>query len=559
MVQGSWFKVQGKKLVVVIAISLIWLLLPQAAQAANHYIRDGASGDGSDWNNARDDLPASLVRGDTYYIADGNYNGGYTFNDPCSGSLYIYIKKAIASDHGTDTGWQSSYGDGQAVFIQTTVSTDRLRFAPDGYWIFDGQVGGGPGNWDGSVTPYGFKILLTATGSSDHLGMIVLGNQGTNPTDKPHHSRFRHIEFSLPNWEANASTVIPIYFKDGSADDYPDMLTDIEISYCYFSRYQEGGLEGDNASNMLVEYCFFDKGFKNGGNKCSIWHDQSSDNVTFRYNICKDGGGTGMLDLKNQQNNSKRYNWYVYGNIFMHTNAYIAGGGQHVSDGVIADNGDAGDTVISGFYVYNNDFINIITWEELVALQYADIIENCYCYNNIFYSTQADAGAGPSASFKNFTLGWNWFYDNKHINTNIDADLAAGCPNSQIGTENPFVDWEGGTLNFNLIAATDAGTTLPGYDKDMFGVTRGADGVWDRGAIEYISGASVLYGDVSGDGEISAYDAALTAQAAVGLITLTAEQFTAADVDGSKDISAYDAALIAQRAVGLIEKFPVEE
>lgn len=71
-------------------------------------------------------------------------------------------------------------------------------------------------------------------------------------------------------------------------------------------------------------------------------------------------------------------------------------------------------------------------------------------------------------------------------------------------------------------------------------------------------GETLMYGDVSGDGGISAYDAALTAQAAVGLITLTPEQTKAADVSGDEEISAYDAALIAQRAVGLIDKFPVE-
>jgi len=70
--------------------------------------------------------------------------------------------------------------------------------------------------------------------------------------------------------------------------------------------------------------------------------------------------------------------------------------------------------------------------------------------------------------------------------------------------------------------------------------------------------SSILYGDVSGDGQISAYDAALTAQAVVGLATLTADQAKAADVSGDKQITAYDAALIAQKVVGLIAKFPVE-
>ena len=70
---------------------------------------------------------------------------------------------------------------------------------------------------------------------------------------------------------------------------------------------------------------------------------------------------------------------------------------------------------------------------------------------------------------------------------------------------------------------------------------------------------SVLYGDVSGNGGISAYDAALAAQYAVGLISLTAEQITAADVSGNGEVSGYDAALIAQYVVGLIDKFPVEQ
>jgi hypothetical protein len=70
--------------------------------------------------------------------------------------------------------------------------------------------------------------------------------------------------------------------------------------------------------------------------------------------------------------------------------------------------------------------------------------------------------------------------------------------------------------------------------------------------------SAILYGDVSEDGKVSAYDAALVGQYAVSLITLTPEQITRADVSGDGKVSAYDAALIAQRAVGLISKFPVE-
>jgi hypothetical protein len=95
--------------------------------------------------------------------------------------------------------------------------------------------------------------------------------------------------------------------------------------------------------------------------------------------------------------------------------------------------------------------------------------------------------------------------------------------------------------------------------RDAAGNLRPQGSAWDIGAYEYVpSSGTILYGDVSGDSEITAYDAALTAQASVGIITLSLDQTQKADVNGDAEISAYDAALIAQYAVGLIEKFPVE-
>jgi PKD repeat protein len=71
--------------------------------------------------------------------------------------------------------------------------------------------------------------------------------------------------------------------------------------------------------------------------------------------------------------------------------------------------------------------------------------------------------------------------------------------------------------------------------------------------------ASIIYGDISGDGALSAYDAALAARIAVGLDAYpTGDNLTKADVSGDGFVTAYDAALIAQKAVGLITKFPVE-
>ena len=60
------------------------------------------------------------------------------------------------------------------------------------------------------------------------------------------------------------------------------------------------------------------------------------------------------------------------------------------------------------------------------------------------------------------------------------------------------------------------------------------------------------YGDVSGNGQITAYDAQLVLQFVVGLIELSLEQQRAADVSGNGIVTAYDADLILLHIVGLI-------
>ena len=67
------------------------------------------------------------------------------------------------------------------------------------------------------------------------------------------------------------------------------------------------------------------------------------------------------------------------------------------------------------------------------------------------------------------------------------------------------------------------------------------------------------YGDVSEDGTVSTYDAALILQYVVSLISLSPSQQQAAEVSDNGTISAYDAALILQYVVGLITSFPAEE
>jgi len=67
-----------------------------------------------------------------------------------------------------------------------------------------------------------------------------------------------------------------------------------------------------------------------------------------------------------------------------------------------------------------------------------------------------------------------------------------------------------------------------------------------------------LYGDISGNGEIMAYDASLILQYLLDLVTFTLSQQIVADVSGVDSITALDASIILQYVVGAITDFPVE-
>jgi len=71
-----------------------------------------------------------------------------------------------------------------------------------------------------------------------------------------------------------------------------------------------------------------------------------------------------------------------------------------------------------------------------------------------------------------------------------------------------------------------------------------------------VQSCTILYGDVSGDGLVTAYDASLIMRAVVGLSPLDARQHEAAEVSGDGKITAYDAALILRYVVGLIDSLP---
>lgn len=68
----------------------------------------------------------------------------------------------------------------------------------------------------------------------------------------------------------------------------------------------------------------------------------------------------------------------------------------------------------------------------------------------------------------------------------------------------------------------------------------------------------ILYGDVSGNGTVSGYDAALINQYLVGILTLSEDQLKAADVTQNREVTWLDAAVILKFVIDIIDKLPIE-
>lgn len=410
-----------------------------AAEAANHYIRDGGvgstagAGDCATWENARacDQLPATLVRGDTYYIADGTYTGK-TFNT--SGTALITIKKATASDHGTDIGWSSAYGDSAATFTTSLVFTTAN-------WLVDGVFGGGPSGWKG---PFGFKSTATSE-------MLLYDNGASGVT-------VQHIELSGVG-----------SYNGSQAGLRANSCTNCTLSHWYmhdigFIPFFSGAI------NLVVEYGYMKNWYEGASHSelCSCWDIGNSaiGTHTFRYNLFTDIKSTGGIMWDNKTNRAAELR--VYGNVFYKDPAVPM---NNCCNGVIGGwTGGNGEDFYNA-HVNNNTFVNLTGAEVLSTFPIRNGSNEAR--NNLFYAV-SNPGGGTTWQ----TISYNHFISTSPIGTNASTS-----------SNSPFINIT--SLDFRLNQPTPAGTALSApYNVDMFGKTRGADGVWDRGAVEFGAGSA---------------------------------------------------------------------
>ena len=423
-----------KPLILLLALSA----LPLPLKGADVFVRDGDSGSGAAWNDALDDLPGTLTRGNTYWIADGNY-AGYTFDDAESGTALITVKKATTAEHGTETGWVSTYGDGQAEF------TGSLKFTSD-YWLIDGSTRN-ENSWT-DVASYGFRCAQGVQMNSSSFGV------GNNVT-------VQYIDLGSTYDEAPSDATIDnysesVYLGFSGIDNFT-----LSRSHCHNGTpalFQNAG-----ATNVLIEYCQFSHGY----GKEAIRGQNTADGMIIRWSrfwnsTQKDpndptSGATAEIGCWSGTHD----NMEVYGNFIYNTKTIFH------SDAVILIGGNGGSwpgVGTNNTKVYNNTIAGIKDGQVNIQINGGS---NNEAKNNLGYDNHTNVGIGGSPA----------------VATNVNA------------TSDPFVNYAGADFRINSGSeAHDIGTNLGGspYNLDPLGVARGQGGGWDVGAYEFDEGTPSL-------------------------------------------------------------------
>ncbi len=422
-------------------------IFPVLSWSAMVHVGSSATGDGlgGNWDNQAAWSSLTFTRGNEYYLADGTY-AGKTLNTAVSTTSYIKICKATVSTvstvpdgcstaHGSDTGWSSTYGDGQATFSSGFSITTS-------YWIFDGQRGPVRSK---TASDYGFSFGTTLD------SVCLLSGAGT----------ISNVTLAHLYAKATTSDVEKVFIQGSTQQS-----NSITVSHCLLDGWQNGIMTSHNGAGSWApttwEYNVCLTRYSSSSNHGEWLNPNAAPftNLTVRYcwfeGYSGSSGMTGTIVANNSNNTSAK----IYGNVFYNL---LTG------NGIIS--GTSAGSLINAV-VHNNTFAyNQGNASDGVNRPLGDgHASGCVAYNNLFYSSPADDSGG-------FTRDYDWF-------GSIPSGREDTQTNGQTSTSFPFVS----STDLHLIISTNTGTTLASpYNKDMDGNTRGSDGLWDRGAFERAS------------------------------------------------------------------------
>jgi len=481
-----------------IAFAFVLTLVPNAAGAACHVVTSSGSGakTGADWNNTMANLPSTLVRGDTYFLADGN---GYKLQGVAaeSGATITYVKKAVptavtnsaATAHCTDAGWSdSSMGAGQAVFS----GSPAVNLTNAAYFTLDGQTR------TSLNSGHGIKLDSSSCSNMSCYAVVL----GFNASAKAHNIVIQYVEFNQSNQNGSTNFAqdygVYAYNNDGGAPNN-SALHDITLQYNYHHNSACDFLFTRGVTNFTTQYSYFY--LNNGGGGChgQNWEDNNSTNIAARYNVFNESRGTAVVvvlcDICSG-NNIVTNGFYVYGNVFYD----IPGGAGWTSNGAVACLGPS--IACTNMAVYNNTFANLQNngagaGSNTTGVSVNGASASPVCKNNVFYNMSSNMNItmncsggedNKSAIFSGdqagVLTGSHDIIDTANVNHFVAALLALPVISNFHLTSETLSDLEGGVvLSAPFNQSCDATLTCSKL------ISRGGDGTWERGAFEFDNGA----------------------------------------------------------------------
>ncbi|MEZ4219427.1 MAG: hypothetical protein R3B13_00770 [Polyangiaceae bacterium] len=400
-----------------------------------YYLRADApvGGDGTSWASAFSVFPDSPERGAVYLVGDGDY-ASLLLDAPESGQAAIAIRKATATDHGSDDGWNASYGDGQASFPDVTMVSD--------FWEIDGRTRD-ESDWQ-RVDAYGFRVPGGFTAHTINFGrgskdviirfVDVGGPAGDNfdPSIPTEGFYFGGFDAILARWRISRSHIHNVYLPFQLAG-----ASDVTIEHSWLGpNWSKETIRGQgHAARIVIRHNVFKDGCQGTPG------DPTAPGCTAQVAMW-DGDTVGDFDASE-----------IYGNVIWttkdtgHTDGCLLIGGD---GGVSAAGVSANDVRI-----YNNTLVGV---------------QNGTCSIRV-------PGSHTGVEVKNNA----WFGLGSGVASDCAGDL---CENNAVLSGTPFANVATG--DFHLAGPTQPGSVLaPPYDVDPTGAKRGADGVWDLGAFEY--------------------------------------------------------------------------
>jgi hypothetical protein len=476
----------------VLSFSVAFLLLATSplTSAACHVVKQGGAGNqsGSNWNNALSDFPASLRRGDVYYVAAGTYRG-HTFNDPDSGRQTIEIRSVTPSDHCTDVGWNGSYV-GSARFINLSKNDSVFRFEND-YYIINGQYRNP--DWHS-----GYGIIIDNRGKVACNADIELGD--TRPV-VVHDIMIEYVEINGSHPTGDTCNEQGVRSVAGSYNEMfqYDYVHDVGGCNFFLRGNHRHSIPGwGSGDNITIQFSYISMNYSSPavhGEGCSC--SEGLTNLTIRYNRWVDIEGTAVIATPSgggyDSGNGDNGPWYIYGNLMYATST------SHCK---VVGMFFAWDTTFVGpIYILNNTFANWVAGCNGVrnGITIGDGAHRTpmgavYVQNNLWWNSDniIPLNRCPIDNGQPTCTSMTWDHNAYFRSDRSRGGSADRDPHKQLSTADPFV--HSTEFNFQLAKDTKRGAdtryAVPGNNVDLDGTIRGADNVWDRGAFQILGTAS---------------------------------------------------------------------